>query len=161
MQHSNRWRVVVPLLVAALALGVSACSRGQTEEQTEGYRGAKVEPVAGSDLSRVTLSRQAADRLGIATAQVSVQRLAAPGQPAGATAAARKVVPYAAVIYDERGGTWTFTSPQPLTYVRQPIAVDFIEGDLAALSKGPAVGTTVVTTGAAELLGTELGVGKE
>jgi hypothetical protein len=29
------------------------------------------------------------------------------------------------------------------------------------LSEGPAAGTTVVTTGAAELLGTELGVGEE
>jgi hypothetical protein len=160
MQLSNRWRVAVPLLVAALALGVAACSRGQAEEQTEGYRDAKVEQVAGSDLSRVTLSPQAAQRLGIATAQVTVQRVAAPGRPA-ASAAARKVVPYAAVIYDERGDTWTFTSPRPLTYLRRHIAIEFIQGDLAVLSDGPAVGTTVVTTGAAELLGTELGVGGE
>jgi hypothetical protein len=156
MQHSNRWRVAALLLAAALALGVSACSRGQTEETTtEGYRDAKVEPVGGSDLSRVTLSAQAADRLGIETAQVSLQRVAAAGQ-----AAARKVVPYAAVIYDERGDTWTFTSPRPLTYLRRHIAIDVITGDMAVLSEGPPVGTTVVTTGAAELLGTELGVGE-
>jgi len=160
MQLSNRWRVAVPLLVAALALGVAACSRGQAEEQTEGYRDARVEQVAGSDLSRVTLSPQAAQRLGVATAQVQVRRVAAPGR-AAANAAARKVVPYAAVIYDERGDTWTYTVPRPLTYLRQHIVVEFIQGDLAVLSDGPAAGTTVVTTGAAELLGTELGVGEE
>jgi hypothetical protein len=159
MQLSNRWRVAVPLLVAALALGVAACSRGQAEEQTEGYRDAKVEPVAGSGTSRVTLSPQAADRLGIATAQVEVRRVAAPGRPT-TSATARKVVPYAAVIYDDHGDTWTFTNPRPLTYLRRHIAIEFIRGDLAVLSDGPAAGTTVVTTGAAELLGTELGVGE-
>jgi hypothetical protein len=110
----------------------------------------------------VTLSQQAADRLGIQTGAVRMQRAAATrGRTAGAAAATRKVVPYAAVIYDEGGDTWTFTSPRPLTYLRQHIGIDFIEGDTAVLSEGPAVGTTVVTVGAAELLGTELGVGEE
>jgi hypothetical protein len=161
MQHSNRWKAAALPLVAALILGVSACSGGQAEEQTEGYRDAKVEPVKGTDLSRVTLSRQAADRLGIQTAEVRVQRVTAAGRAPGAATAMRKVVPYAAVIYDERGGTWTFTSPQPLTYLRRHIEIEFIEGDTAVLSDGPGVGTTVVTVGAAELLGTELGVGEE
>src|SRR6266508_550933 len=132
MQHSNRWRAAALPLVVALILGVSACSRGQAEEQTEGYRDARVEPV--------TAHARAAG--------VGVR-------------ATRKVVPYAAVLYDERGDTWAFTSPQPLTYLRQHIEIDFIEGDTAVLSDGPAVGTTVVTVGAAELLGTELGVGEE
>jgi hypothetical protein len=160
MQHSNRWRAAALLLAAAVALGVSACSKGQTEEAAEGYRDAKVEPVQGTDLSRVTLSQQAAERLGIQTAAVRAERVTAPGQPAS-TATTRKVLPYAAVLYDESGDTWTFTSPQPLTYLRQHIQIDRIEGDKAVLSEGPAVGTTVVTVGAAELLGTELGVGEE
>jgi hypothetical protein len=159
-QHTNRWRAAAPLLVAVLAIGVSACAHGQSEEETAGYRDAKVEPVEGTDLSRVTLSQQAADRIGIQTAEVRVQRVAVPGRSAAATAT-RKVVPYAAVIYDENGDTWTFTSPQPLTYLREPIDVEFIEGDTAVLSDGPGAGTTVVTVGAAELLGTELGVGEE
>jgi hypothetical protein len=160
MQQSNRWRIAALPLVAALVLGVSACSGGQAEVGTEGYRDAKVEPVQGTDLNRVTLSQQAADRLGIETAVVRAQRLTAPGQ-AGSATPARKVIPYAAVIYDETGDTWTYTSQQPLTYLRQHIEIDFIEGDSAILSDGPAVGTTVVTVGAAELLGTELGVGEE
>lgn len=165
MQHSYRLRATALLpLVAALALAVSACSRGEAEQQTEGYRDAKVEPVEGTDLSRVTLSQQAADRLGIQTAQVRGIQVAAP-KPAGSNAAkggaaTRKAIPYGAVLYDETGGTWTFTSPQPLTYLRQHIDVDYVEGDLAVLLGGPAVGTTVVTVGSAELLGTELGVGE-
>jgi hypothetical protein len=150
MQHSHRWRAAaLVLLVVALGSSVSACSRGQAAEGEGGYRDAKVEPVAGTDLSRVILSQQAADRLGVQTGQVR------------AGAAARKVIPYAAVLYDETGDTWTFTSPAPLTYLRQHIEVDLIEGDQAILLDGPPVDTKVVTVGAAELLGTELGVGEE
>ena len=41
------------------------------------------------------------------------------------------------------------------------VTVDQLQGDTAYLSKGPAVGTLVVTVGAEELLGTEYGVGHE
>lgn len=71
----------------------------------------------------------------------------------------RKVVPYSAVLYDPRGKTWVYTSPEPLVFVRQPIVVDFIEGDRAVLKEGPAVGTEVVTAGAAELFGVENKIG--
>jgi hypothetical protein len=64
------------------------------------------------------------------------------------------------VLYDEQGDTWTFTSPQPLTYVRQKISLDYIQGGKALLVDGPPAGTTVVTVGAPELLGAELGVGE-
>ena len=71
----------------------------------------------------------------------------------------RRVVPYSAVIYDLKGDTWVYTSATPLTFVREKVAVDFIEGDLAVLSQGPAAGTQIATAGAAELYGTEFGVG--
>lgn len=71
----------------------------------------------------------------------------------------RKVVPYSAVLYDPQGKTWVYTSPEPLIFVRQPIVVDFIEGDRAVLKEGPAVGTEVVTAGAAELFGVENKIG--
>jgi hypothetical protein len=70
------------------------------------------------------------------------------------------VIPYAAVIYDLHGETWTYTSPEPLTFVRQAITVDYIEGDMAVLSDGPAAGTQVATVGVAELYGADTGVGK-
>lgn len=74
--------------------------------------------------------------------------------------ALKKVVPYSAVIYDLTGGTWVYTSPEPLTYVREPISVDYIEGDMAVLADGPDVGTLVATVGVAELYGIDTGVGK-
>jgi len=74
--------------------------------------------------------------------------------------APRKVVPYAAVLYGVNGETWVYTNPEPLVFLRSPITIDYIDGDLAVLSEGPAVGTAVVTLGAAELFGTETGVSK-
>jgi hypothetical protein len=69
------------------------------------------------------------------------------------------VIPYGAVLYDAEGDTWAYTSPAPLTYVRESISVGRIEGDEAILSEGPAPGMEVVTVGVAELFGAETGVG--
>ena len=68
-------------------------------------------------------------------------------------------VPYAAVIYDAKGATWSYVNTAPLVFLRSQITVDEIDGDTAVLSAGPSVGTSVVTTGAAELYGAEIGVG--
>lgn len=71
----------------------------------------------------------------------------------------QKVVPYSSVIYDLHGDTWAYTSPENLTFIRHAIDVDYIEGDVAVLKDGPSSGTAVVVVGAAELFGTEFGVG--
>jgi hypothetical protein len=67
----------------------------------------------------------------------------------------QRIIPYAAVLYDPHGNTWTYTNPEPLVFVRHRIDVEFIEGDRAVLREGPAAGTAVVTAGAAELFGVE------
>ena len=72
----------------------------------------------------------------------------------------QKVVPYAAVIYGVNGETWVYTNPEPLVFIRQPIVIDYIEGDQAFLSEGPDTGTVIVTVGVAELFGAETGVSK-
>lgn len=72
----------------------------------------------------------------------------------------RKVVPFAAVLYDVHGKTWVYTNLTPRTYVRHQISVDYIDGVLAVLSDGPPADTAVVTVGASLLLGIELGFGK-
>ncbi len=72
----------------------------------------------------------------------------------------RKIVPYAAVLYDPKGNTWVYTNPQPLVFIRQPIYIETIRGNEVILSGGPPAGTAVVTVGGAELYGTEFGVGK-
>jgi hypothetical protein len=74
--------------------------------------------------------------------------------------AARKIIPFAAVIYEPNGTTWVYTNPETLIFIRQPIVIDYIEGGLAVLSEGPEVGIAVVTVGAAELFGAETGVSK-
>ena len=72
----------------------------------------------------------------------------------------RKIVPYSAVIYGLQGDTWAYTNPEPLVFVRHRITIDYIEKDTAVLLDGPPAGTAVVTVGAAELFGVELGVGQ-
>lgn len=95
----------------------------------------------------------------------SAGRELAPGQrvrvetPLSGSGTLRNVVPYSAVIYGAHGESWVYTSPEPLTYVRHPISIDYVEDDLAVLSDGPPVGTDVVTVGVAELLGTEFEIG--
>jgi hypothetical protein len=67
----------------------------------------------------------------------------------------RKVVPHNAVIYNPDGEVFVYTKPKAETYIRAPIKIVRVTGDDAVLSKGPAAGTTIVTTGSAELLATE------
>jgi hypothetical protein len=138
------------LLAAGLSL--SACARasgtGSSEGTSYSESAAKVEEIKGSDLSRVTLSERAAGRLGLETTRVRA------GQ------AGRMVVPYDSVLYDEQGATWVYTTAGAMTFVRQRVIVERIRGDEAILRSGPRAGTTVVTVGAQELLGAELGVGE-
>lgn len=72
----------------------------------------------------------------------------------------RLVVPFSSLLYDIYGETWIYISPEPLQFIRVPVVVDYIEGDLVVLEEGPEVGTEVVTVGVAELHGTDTGVGK-
>ena len=138
--------MVVTLMVAALSL--SAC-QGASEEAPSGNEPARIEPVEGTKLGRVILTAKAAERLGIETA---------PVRDAEAGGAQRTAIPYAAVLYDPNGETWAYTSPEPLVFIRAPITIDRIDGDQAFLLDGPPPGTAVVTVGAVELYGTELGI---
>jgi hypothetical protein len=143
--------VAAVLIVAVLPL--AACQGGEDEAAAGGEEPAEVEPVEGSeDLFRVTLTADAAERLDVQTTAVR-----AVGDGAGQ----RTVIPYSAVLYEPDGETWTFTSPESLTFVRAPIVVETIEGDSAVLSQGPPVGTKVVTVGVAELFGAENGIGAD
>jgi hypothetical protein len=63
-----------------------------------------------------------------------------------------------AVLYDKDGKTWTFTNPEPGSYVRQPVTITGVTNQVATVQSGPPAGTAVVTVGGAELLGAEYGV---
>jgi hypothetical protein len=148
MRHSKRWIAILGLLIALPQL--SACTQ-TAAEGTSGEEPAKVEHVEGSeDVSRLTLTPKAVERLGIQTTPVGEEKVAGKQ---------RKVVPYGAVLYDADGKTSVYVSTAPNVYIREPITVELIEGDRAVLTAGPAAGTAVVSVGAAELYGTETGVG--
>lgn len=70
------------------------------------------------------------------------------------------VVPFSAIVYDIQGGTWVYTNPLPNTYVRQRVELQTVIDNTAVLTRGPKAGIKVVTTGVAELFGTEFGGGK-
>jgi hypothetical protein len=148
MHHRSYWMIGV---VAAAGLGLAGCSTASIDlPAVANEPPSHVEPIEGSELSRVTLSERAAQRLGIETAEVSSEEI---------EGTSRQIIPYGAVIYDSSGATWTYTSPEPLTFVRHSITINAIDGDRAMLSEGPEDGTAVVSVGAAELYGTEYKVG--
>ena len=146
-------RIGMVSIVVVLAFALPACKDAPAEEEGGGSELATVEPIEGSDVSQVTLSEEAAGRLDIETATV-----ASAGTAGGKGST---TIPYAAVLYDPAGDTWTYTNPDPLVFVRAPIDVIRIDGEQALLSSGPPPGTDVVIVGAAELLGTEYEVGEE
>jgi hypothetical protein len=69
------------------------------------------------------------------------------------------VIPYSALVYDTKGDTFTYTNPAPLTFFRHAVQVQAVRGNDVVLMQGPAVGAAVVTVGASQLLGIELGIG--
>jgi hypothetical protein len=128
--------------VALLALSVAGC--GELEESQTHYP-VKLEAVPGTEVKRVTLLPEGAKRIGLET--VEVRR---DGD--------RTVIPYGAVVYTPDGRAFAYTSPRPLTYVREEIEIEDVRGKRALLSKGPAPGTHVVATGTAEVYGSEFEV---
>jgi len=146
MKHINR--LILALLII-IGLQLTACAPKETK--VEKIQPFQLEEIDGSDLKRVILTEKAAERLDIQTSAVRDEQV---------NGSKRKVVPYAAVIYDLEGATWLYTNPAPLTFVRESITVDFIEGDTAVLVNGPSSGTEVVIVGVSELYGTETGVSK-
>lgn len=69
-------------------------------------------------------------------------------------------IPYSSVIYDIQGGTWVYVKSGPLVYIRTRVDLDHVMDSLAILTRGLSPGDEVVYAGAAELFGTEFGVGK-
>ncbi|GAA1751283.1 hypothetical protein [Agromyces humatus] len=139
-------RRVAATVLAALAIVGGTLSLAGCAEVTEAGAAAGPEPAVKEEiteeLSSLTLTPQAIERLGLETAEVE----AGDG---GLT------VPYAALIYDHDGDTWVYTTTEPEVFIRAAVVVDRIDGETAHLSEGPEPGTSVVTLGAAELFGAE------
>lgn len=138
MKHGTR-SILVLFVLAGLLL--SAC--GPSTSTTGFVPPSKLEVIEGSELQRVILTDKAAERIGLETVVASGIE-----------------VPYAAILYDIEGNTWIYTMPEPLTFVREQIVIDRIEGDTAILSETLSSEFNVVTVGVAEIYGTETGVSK-
>lgn len=116
----------------------------------------KVEPISlelidGSDRNKLVLTEHASQRLDIQTSPVT---------EASMSGNSYLVVPYSTIIYDLNGEVWVYINPTPLTYYREKVVVETIQGDSVFLTDGPPLGTMIVTTGVAELYGADTGVGK-
>lgn len=154
MHRRNRW--FASALVAA-GLGLAGCAQAQGLTSSDSGGPSRVVPVKGSQVHRVILSPRAVERIGVQTAPIHQS----PASRSTGRAAPVVTVPVSALVYDEQGRTWVFTMTQAGSYVRQQVAVVRIDGDTVVLRNAPPAGTLVVTVGAPELLGTELGVGGE
>jgi hypothetical protein len=137
MRHSPRW--IAGSLIASVVL-LSACATVEEPSASE---------TGGAEINKegqVVVEAEAETNLDIQTAPV---RQAARGS--------QLVVPYAAVVYGADGETWTYER-ESRNFQRAPILIDRIDGGKAFLSDGPRPGTQVVTQGAQELLGVEIGI---
>ena len=143
---SNLWMVVILIIAAAL---LPACGGAAEAEGKVGP--AQLEPIAGTEWNRVVLTERAVQRLGVQTVPVREEQV---------DGIQRIIVPYAAVIYGLNGETWVYINSGPLTYERQLITIEHIEGDEAVLTDGPPAGTEVATMGVAQLYGADTGVGQ-
>jgi hypothetical protein len=156
MKHKQSWFAATALVIS---LGVVGCGQVTSPSSADALpQAVQLSAPDSSGVKTVTLSAEAAQRLGIATAPVRQAR------PQGSKAAANRaqlVIPYAALVYDDRGQTWAYVAPEALTFVRRAVSVDRIDGTQAYLSAGPQVGNAVVTTGSEELLGAEYEISGE
>jgi hypothetical protein len=141
MRRGRRLAWLAPLCAL---LVLSGCRDIATEEEI-GYEPSKVEPIKGSELSRVILTEDAARRIGLDTAPVTSR-----GE--------RTVVPESAVWVDVNGDEWVYTNPETLVFIRAQVVVDRYDEGSAFLSDGPAPGTAVASVGVPQLIGSEFGI---
>lgn len=138
----------IPLFLLLVGLMLAGCGvEASTYHKVEPYTLVKND----SGINTVMLTESGAARIQVASGAVTEEQVNGEN---------RLVVPYSALIYDTAGQTWIYTNPEALTYIREAVTVDFIEGEKVFLSTGPAAGTAVAVTAVAELYGTDTGVGK-
>src|SRR6476620_9102780 len=155
MKYGKPWFAASALVMSLALVGCAQiASAGSAPEGPPAA--AQLSEPDQNGVKTVTLTEQAAQRLGITSA--TIRSVASRSSHRTRSMLA---MPYAALVYDENGKTWAYVVTHPLTYVRQPITVDHIDADEAYLAAGPATGSSVVTTGSEELLGAELEISGE
>jgi hypothetical protein len=143
MRRKNPWIIVI------LAFAVLQFWGCQKHDEHHMVHPSSVEEIEGSDFSKVILTEKAMERIDLQTAEVDEVRFSPP----------RLVVPYESIIYGPHGETWIYTMPEPRTFIRFTVDIDYIEGDMVVLNEGPPVGTIIATVGVNQVWGTEFEVG--
>ena len=137
-----RRRVVPALLVPLMIVALFGCKEIEPAE-TVGYEPMSVKQQDG--VAVVTFTDEGADRVGLRTTTAKQQ-------------GTQVSVPYDALIYDATGKAWVYTTKGPLSFERVEVVVDRLEGSRAYLRRGLEPGAEVVTVGATEVYGSELGI---
>jgi hypothetical protein len=145
---SRRRSYGIAALLVTVGLTLAGCGGSAQGADTVPAEVASVQEPQDGGPAVVTLADAAEKRLGIQTAAVAAG-------PNGL------VVPYAALVYEADGSSWVFARTDARTYQREPITITAITGDQVTLASGPPVGTEVVTVGAPELVGVEIGIDGE
>jgi hypothetical protein len=134
-------KAAVALVAALLAMSPTACKQAEAVE-TEHYQASKITPGEHGH-SVVTLTKLGAEQIGLETAPIEKNR-----------------VPYAALLYDGKDGqSYVFVNTEGLSFHREDLTVEKIDGDTVHLSDGPPNGTRVVTVGVPQIHGAELEYG--
>lgn len=139
-----RQSVLGLVLAAAVGFSLGGCAEIESVS-TEPYEPAALESAGPDEPAKVILTEEAVRRVALQTTVVGAR-------------AGELTVDHGALIYDKKGVPWVFAVVGPLTYVRSPVTVKHVDGDVATLSSGPPAGSEVVTVGAIELWGAELGI---
>jgi hypothetical protein len=135
--------------VAIIGLQLAGCSKSPTYHKVEPFSKQKEDGI-----TKVTFTEKAMERAAVKTAPLQEGKI--DGKE---NAEPRPFVPYSALMYVPTGETFIYTSPKPRTFVRQPVNIDYIAKNVVVLKDGPPRGTEIVTVGAAEIYGAEVGNG--
>jgi hypothetical protein len=140
-------KVSAVLVTLVVAVAPAACKQAEAIE-TEHYQAAKVTPAEDdSGHPTVTLTKLGADQIDLKTV------------PVGKSGSGLSV-PYAAILYDGHDGQpYVFVNTEGLSFHREDVTIESIDGDTVELSAGPNQSTPVVTTGLPQVHGAELEYG--
>ena len=145
MSSQTTLRRAVLGCVVAIAVATSAGCAEIESVTAEPYEPAALESTGPDKPARIILTDEAVDRVALQTTEV---------KPLGK----ELTVDHAALVFDKAGKPWVFTVVGPRTYVRASVGIKEVQDNVVFLSAGPPAGTQVVTVGAIELWGAELGI---
>lgn len=135
-------RPTIVLVILVLASSLASCTKSESEIEPASQ--VVLEPIEGNPGHHlVTLTQHGADQIGIRTEPVK-------------GSAKLSELPYAALLYGADGTTFVYTSPKALTFHYEEITLEKIVGEKIYFTKGPKVGTQVVTRGVPQVHGADI-----